>query len=313
MNRSICSLAVNNLNESFSLLIGWSHLHGNTWTGGVSLRLDAAVVEHSLTLTPPHAGIATVAFFNANDSHIVAAGDSGTLAIWRRADATAGAAPAFSLHRAHDDIITAIASRDSLPLLTASFDATVRLWPGAAATTPSQSSSQAQSAAAAITFSGHTDAVLDVKWSSENTFVSCSRDSTAALWDVRTAPPQQPRATQVFRLAQRCALNTVDVTPHGFVAGTADGRVLGFDLRRADAQPLLIHKSDNSINRVLFQSQSNCVVFVDDDGKLAVVDDSLVARTLLQHRSPLRALAIDRQSNIYVGSLHGDIEKINSS
>jgi WD40 repeat protein len=309
---AVCDIAViDSLNRDSPLLFGWSHLYGNLWSGGVTLRTTTASADdRALRGAHNGAGIAAVAFFN-DASHIVAAGDARSLSLWRRDDASLDAA-AVVLPNAHTDIVACVAARASLPLLTASFDGTVRWWRSldVAATTADGGASSS------VEFVGHTDAVLGVVYVSEHTFVSCSRDGTAALFDVRdAAAPRRP--THCFRPLQRCAVTAVDATAHGFVAATADGSVLAFDLRRASGEPpALLHKCANAVNRVrtLPGGERTAVAFVDDDGQLhrVVVEQQQQHELMLQHRSPLRALAVDSQANLYVGALDGSIEIVQS-
>jgi WD40 repeat protein len=296
MSAAICDIAV----AHNVLLFAWSRLHGNLWSGGVSLR-DAATKTDRELKRASNDGVAAVAFFGVDLSHIVAAGDSGSLSLWRRTDADR---EATVLSRAHDDIITSIATRDQLPILTASFDRTVRLWRDASL------EAAAASISSVSTFTGHTDAVLGVVYVSENTFVSCSRDGTAALWDVR-GNAAESRPVHCFRPPHRSAVTAIDANAHGFVAATADGSVLAFDLRRSGEPPTLLHKCANAVNRVRTLADQSSVAFVDDDGQLHVVDGATNQhRICLQHRSPLRALALDSQSNLFVGALDGSIETI---
>jgi hypothetical protein len=289
---TVCDLAVSG-DAAATVLLGFSVLHGNVWSGGAvavqrgAQRTFAAAPQSSSGVGG--AGIAAVAF---HGDKLVAAGDSGDLWIASAAPADAEPLVAKVVKRAHFDIVTCLASDAARPLLSASFDRTVRVW-----------GDLELALAGVTTLTGHSDAVLGVAHAhgDDQLVLSCARDGLAGLWDVRTA-----RCVRVFSLRRRSALTTIAATTDaGFVVGAMDGSVAHFDLRAGGpSDATATWKTSNTVNRVRVL-QDRSIVFVDDDGQAKTIPHAagepiLVARTSM----PLRSLAVDHVNNaLLVGQL----------
>jgi hypothetical protein len=287
---TVCDLAVSG--DAATVLLGFSVLHGNVWSGGAVAVHSGA--QRTFAAAPKAAngvggaGIAAVAF---HGDKLVAAGDSGDLWIASAAATDAEPLVAKVVKRAHFDIVTCLASDAARPLLSASFDRTVRVWGDELAL------------AGVTTLTGHSDAVLGVAHAhgDDKLVLSCARDGVAGLWDVRTG-----RCVRVFSLRRRTALTTIAATTDsGFVVGAMDGSVAHFDLRAGGpSDATATWKTSNTVNRVRVL-QDRSIVFVDDDGQLkkiqhAVGEPILVGRTSM----PLRSLAVDHVNNaLLVGQL----------
>jgi hypothetical protein len=161
MNRSICSLAVNNLNESFSLLIGWSHLatHG---PAASLLRHHALPVAERLAHTrgPHHgAGIAAQSRFSMQTPRTLSppAMQRTLVALEARRRHRSVPPPVVLLCNAHMMTSSpAIAARASLPLVHRQFRRLLCDWWRSLRTSPTTTMhnrrSQASIGGGSITF-----------------------------------------------------------------------------------------------------------------------------------------------------------------
>lgn len=266
-----------------ALLVGWSHLFSNVWDGGAL----AVARDGTQRAWANGAGVAAVASFG---EHAVAAGDDGALHL-------RSVGGARTITHAHDGIVSSLAAGDGVPLVSGSFDGTVRVW----------AADLARGSATTLT---HADAVLGVAHApalgGAATVLACTRDGVAALWDTRAA-----KCVRVVSLRRRCALTTIAATAHGFAVGALDGQLALFDLRAgAPDAPTAAIKAANAISRVRVLD-ADSLLAVDDDGRLIRWNATQGAQSVLfTAPMPLRSLAVDGK-RCFVGVLgRGRVESV---
>lgn len=150
------------------------------------------------------------------------------------------------------------------------------------------------------TLQGHTNAVLDIKWSQDDSkLFSCSADKTVSIWDIY-------EAKRIKKLKGHDSFVTsLDATKRGpelVVSGGEDSQMIIWDLR--NKTPSVMEKFKYQITAVSFSFNGEQVFIggIDNQIKIYNLNKRQVENTLIGHTDTITSLALSNDGNFLLSN-----------
>eukprot|EP00039_Didymoeca_costata_P020607 m.341877 g.341877 ORF g.341877 m.341877 type:complete len:308 (+) comp20620_c0_seq1:179-1102(+) len=240
-----------------SILLCCSNLAGNIWDGCIKTYTD---VDSLARKRGPAATVKTEFGCPSakwlDERTIISACDAGAINIWDwLGDGTLQNKKCL---KEHNDLVLKLAiSKDRNKVLSASADATVKIWDVCQGAHASVGRIQVPSCVNDADFCGS---------ESGNIIASVSKDGFLNVWDMREAT--QPTMTTLLPEEPSCI--SFRAITQDFVIGTRVGNVICSDLRAGGNLKASIISQKDNINEITLNEKEDLVASASDDGSVCV-------------------------------------------
>ncbi|KAL1117005.1 hypothetical protein AAG570_004333, partial [Ranatra chinensis] len=227
-----------------SLFLGSSNLNGRYWIGSIwyfNSADDAPANDNSVTGHSCDSGVPTGKFLNSSQKVIVGE-DTGTLTIYELTTYKNGDiyfVPEVYSAQHESSILSLSFSRTKNKIISAGTDKSINVW-------------DVESLSAVNRYcEAHTRPITSTAFCPEEdgvTFISCSLDGYALMWDSRNAKP-----ASVLSKNKSCGFTAVDWRNTNEIAiGSQSGDVMIMDVR-ARSQLMSFSPIDRPVHKISFQ------------------------------------------------------------
>lgn len=214
-------------------------------------------VAAATTTLSSHKGAVNAAVFNSDGGYCMTGGDDRRVLLWNPWRETDAASAPFPIkdYSAHNQRVLDIAiAKDDRSFASCGGDRTVFVW-------------DVTSGLVTRRLVGHEQRVNAVQYSSEGTvLVSASYDKTVRCWDLRS---KSAAPLQILTGATDSVSTVAVSAAHQIVAGSIDGNVLVYDLRKGSVARDSIGPP---VGHVALSADQNCVLAATLDSTLRLLD-----------------------------------------